>query len=148
MITHQAESFSECLDELHALFRLHWNEMVEFQDMPFEPDLEFYCNSPSVRLFTARTNGDVIGYAIFFVSRNTHSKRVLNAAQDALYLLPEYRGSGNGRSFVEFCNEQLFGEGCQVVWVATKPRNSFAPMLEGLGFRMVETVYAKRSSHG
>ncbi len=145
MITHQAESFSECLDELRALFRLHWNELVEFDDFPFDPDEQFYCLSPAVRLFTARLEGDVIGYAIFFVSNNKHSKSILNAAQDALYLLPEYRGTGHGRRFVEFCTEQLMNEGCQVVWVTTKPRNSFAPMLEGIGFSVVETVYAKRS---
>lgn len=150
MITYQREKASDVLEEIQPLIHEHWLEITHYPDILLDPDYERYAqaeNSGALRIYTVR-DGVLIGYGIFFVNTNAHYKASLQAVQDILFLLPEWRGSTVGFRLVKFCEEQLRGEGVQVVYHHVKNAH---PMLGSLlahqGYEPVETIYAKRLDH-
>lgn len=125
---------------------MHYNEISHYKDIKLEPDLEAYIaleKQGVLRVFTARANnGTLIGYAVYFIRRNLHYKSSLQAVQDILFLMPTHRGSG-GR-LIRYCDEELKKENIQVVYHHIKAAHNFGPLLERLGYQLVDLIYAKR----
>ncbi len=96
-----------------------------------------------MRIYTARNNeGELVGYSGFVVAKNWHKGNSLQANQDAVYILPSYRGS-NG-ALIDFSMAQLKAEGVQLMYIAVKTKHDFGSMLERKGFEFTEKVYSKR----
>ena len=144
MTTYQRETVAQVLDEIKPLLLKHWEEIAHFKDVPLDPDWDFYQKSPAVRVFTARNEGQLIGYGVFFVAPNKHYKQSIQAVQDILFLLPEYRGGRNGYRLIKFCDEQLKAEGAQAIYHHVKTAHDFGPLLTALGYELVDLIYAKR----
>ncbi len=152
----------ERFDEAFPLLVEHWREVAHFQDIPLEPDFAAYEGAAAagmVRFFTAR--GPVIpsvhsassprpgmaqmliGYALFFVRPNPHYASSVQANQDVVYLAPRARGLG-GWKFLKWCDEQLRAEGVEVVYHHIKALHDFGPMLNRMGYELVDQIYARR----
>lgn len=145
MITFNKEPLSGFLDEAKPLFETHWAEISHYKDIRLNPDYESYLSSEeNLRCFTSRKDGLLIGYSIYFVRPNLHYKDSLQAVQDVLFILPEYRHGRIGITLIKFCDEDLKREGVQVVYHHVKAAHNFGPMLERLGYEMIEYIYAKR----
>lgn len=144
MITYATERPSEVLDEIKPLLEMHWHEIAHYQDIPLDPDYDWYCTSPVVRVFTARDAGRLIGYGVFFVGPNKHYRSSKQAVQDILFVHPERRGSTVGFRLIRFCDQQLKTEGCQVVYQHMKKSHQFGPLLEKQGYELVDLIHAKR----
>jgi GNAT superfamily N-acetyltransferase len=140
----QAELIRDVLDEVKPLLDLHWHEIAHYQDIPLEPDYDFYVTCSDIRFFTARDGDRLIGYGLFFVSHNKHYSRSVYAVQDILFLHPDYRGGRTGVDLIRFCDQELKREGCQVVCQHIKAAHNFGPLLERLGYELVDLIYAKR----
>lgn len=142
----QREKASLVLTEVRPLLEMHWAEIAAYKDIPLEPDLEAYARideSGGLRVFTARDEANtLIGYNIFFVHRNLHYKSSLQANQDILYIHPDKRGFG--MRFILWCDKELKTEGVQVVYHHVKAKHDFGPMLERMGYNLVDKIYAKR----
>ena len=96
-----------------------------------------------LRVFTARTpENELVGYAVYFVRPHLHYKSSLNAFQDILYIRKDVRGLGG--SFIFWCDDQLRKEGVQVVAQHIKAAHNFGPLLEKVGYTLMDLIYVKR----
>lgn len=137
---------TEIFDELPPLLHKHWKEIAHYQDILLEPDWELYAKLDEMKMlrtFTARDpEGKLVGYAIFFVKPNMHYKSSIQAVQDILFIDPESRGFG--RNFISWCDDQLKEEKVQAVYHHIKAKHNFGPMLERMGYELVDLIYARR----
>jgi len=133
-------------DEMLPLLTLHWKEIAHFQDIPLEPDFETYARLDEMgmlRTFTARDEaGKLVGYAVFFVKANLHYKSSIQAVQDVIFIDPTVRGFG--ANFIIWCDDQLRLEKIDAVYHHVKAAHNFGPMLERLGYTLVDLIYTKR----
>jgi len=144
-VSFQKEIASECFDEALPLLVEHYKEVYQFKDIPLKPDFIKYKQIEEVgliRTFTARDNGELIGYAIFVVHNHLHHKSSLQAIQDLLFIKKDKRGFG--KDFIAWCDEQLKLEGVQVVMHHVKIEHDFGSLLERNDYKMIERVYARR----
>lgn len=140
------EQIQLVFEEAVPLLQMHWEEIAHYQDIKLEPDFGRYTQleeSGAVRCFTARDDANkLIGYSVFFVRENIHYKSSVQAVQDILFIHPGRRGTG--MRFVKWCDEQLKNDGVQAVYHHVKAAHNFGPMLERLGYQLVDLIYARR----
>lgn len=134
--------------EMMPLLTRHYNEIAHYQDIPLRPNFARYMEIERVgvlRAFTARDEDNKLaGYAAFFVQPNLHYSTSIQAVQDVIYIERSARGAGFGKEFIEWCDAQLKAEGCQVVYHHVKDKHNFGPMLEKIGYKLVDLIYARR----
>lgn len=143
------ESVSDVMSEIEPLLRAHYEEVSFYKDIPLQPDFDRYVQaekSGALRVFTARVNTDLVGYAVYFVQPNLHYSSSLQAQQDILYIHPSHRKGGAGIWLIRHADEQLAAEGVQVVIQHVKARAdlNFGPLLERLGYELMDHLYTKR----
>lgn len=145
-VTYGVETIAEVIAEIIPLLDAHWDEIAHFRDIPLSPDWARYRmaeNARALRIFTARADGALVGYAIFFVMRAPHYN-VVQADQDILFLLPEYRRGLTGLALIKHADKELKHEGVTIVMHHVKAAHDFGPLLEHLGYEPVDRLYAKR----
>jgi GNAT superfamily N-acetyltransferase len=147
MHSFRREKVSEQLfEELMPLFAVHHAEVDHYKEIPLSVNTKRYLEleeAGTLRVFTARLeSGQLVGYAFFFVSYPLHNAGSLQAVQDAIFIHPNHRGQKG--SLVAWCDEQLKDEGVQVVYQHIKASHNFGPMLERLGYELVDLIYGKR----
>lgn len=144
--TFKREAASDILDEVAPLLMAHFKEVGHHQDIKLNPDLSAYANLEKlglIRTYTVRQeDGELVGYAVYFVKHHIHYRDSLQAIQDVIYVRPGNRGMG-GR-FIKWCDEELRKDGVQVVHQHIKAAHNFGPMLERMGYELVDYLYQKR----
>lgn len=133
-------------EELAPLLQKHYEEIAHFKDIVLDPDWDQYDKLEQVgalRVYTARDHeGVLIGYSVYFIRHNLHYKNSRQAMQDILFIDPERRGFG--AKFILWCDKQLKEEGVQVTYHHVKSKHNFGPMLERIGYELVDLIYARR----
>ncbi len=144
------ERAHDLIEEIKPLLERHWEEIAHYKDIPLNPDYDFYRlleDSDSLRCFTVRNSdlaGQLVGYAIYLCKTNIHYRTSRQAVQDILFLSPEYRGGRAGLAFIDWYDDQLRAEGVQAVYQHVKTTHNFGPVLERVGYELVDLIYAKR----
>lgn len=140
------EVFQNTREEIQPLIEKHWREVAHYQDIPLSVDWEGYKrveDAGALRFYTVRTDEDeLIGYCVYFVKHNLHYQESLQASQDIIFIAKEHRGQG--AKFIQWCDEQLKADGVQAVYQHVKSAHNFGPMLERIGYQLVDLIYAKR----
>lgn len=129
------------------LLMAHKDEICLYEDFVFNPDWETYKRMEeldALRVYTARNEGELVGYAGYTVSHNMHYKDSKHAVQDVLYLKPDRRGVMTGVSLIKFADQQLAEMGVVLVSHHVKVKNDFSPILERMGYEQAEKIYEKR----
>lgn len=129
----------------------HWEEIAHYKDIPLEVHWPTYEAAEAVgglRIFTARVNGELVGYACLRVHYNPHYCSSLQALQDVLFLAPEYRNARIGRQLVAYADASVAAEGVQVTYQHSKVRQPIDALLERQGYELVERIWAKRHDRG
>lgn len=147
MIEFARENLESVRSEIEPLLEAHWHEVAHYLDIKLNPDWEFYSlieEDNRLRLFTARDDGRLIGYAVFFVGPNRHYKDSIQAVQDVIFLHPEYRGAKLGAKLILFADEQCKSENIQVIYHHIKAAHDFGPLLVSCGYELVDLIFAKR----
>jgi GNAT superfamily N-acetyltransferase len=146
MIVYQKEKWSDVLGEMKEIFPIQWEEVglnaVSTHGIPLNPNWEAYKvieEKGGLYVFTARTatGGNLVGHCSFLVFTHLHSKDVLVAENDFLYLLKEYRKGFVGVKLIKFAVEEL-KKVVDVVCFNVDMQISFLPILKRLGFKTVE----------
>lgn len=134
------------VDEMIPLLKNHWREIAHYQEIELDPDWDSYFKlqeSGLLRVFTVRDEGKLKGYAAFFVRPNIHYRQSKQANQDVIFLSKEVRG-GTGSKFIDFCDNQLADEGCEVVYHHVKAAHNFGPLLESKGYKLIDLIYGRK----
>lgn len=147
----QRESFVDMFDEAAPLLHKHWQEIAHDKDIPLEVDVDAYRQQEQyggLRVYTARDSESnrLIGYAAFFVRANPHYKSSIQAVQDVIFVDPERRGMGG--ALIKYCDEQLKAEGVQKTYHHIKAAHNFGPLLERIGYELVDLIYCRRLDKG
>lgn len=147
MIVFSQENYSDKLvQEMMPLWAAHHAEIPQLKT-PLEPDLRVYQaieSNGGLRVFTVRHAESLVGYQVFFVAADHHSKNQVQAVQDILYLAPEYRGTWHGYKFIQWCDARLGEEGVNVSVKRIDSQHDFGRMLERMGYTLVDLTYARR----
>ena len=148
MVSYFQEPFDDVISDIEPLLQRHWEEIALNKDVvSFVPDYDQYKRLEDrgvLRIFTARNDGALVGYAIYFVSPNAHYSKDLWGVSDIIWVAPEHRHSLVGHFLLRFVEEQLTLEGVSVMSTMTKIGHpALAVLLEKLDHRPVETIYSK-----
>jgi GNAT superfamily N-acetyltransferase len=147
-VTLQRETWQSAYADAQPLLRCHWREIAHYPDIPLDVDAASYEQVEAagmLRIYTARLDGKLVGYAAFIVSPSLHYKGSIQAKQDVLYVDPAHRGGTIGARLVKFSDAHLAIEGVQVVMQHVKLSHPLLGRLLVLrGYEPIETLYAKR----
>lgn len=133
------------IQEIQPLIEKHYEELGKFKEFKLDPDYNAYYHAGDfVKIFTAREQGNLVGYSIFWVSQSLHHQKVKQALQDILFLDPKFRGQNIGIEFVGWCDERLKEKGVQVIMQVVRNRQKHGAICEALGYEPLEWVYARR----
>lgn len=133
--------------EMWPIFEAHYDEIAHHKDIPLEPDTLYYDTMEKtghLRVFCVRKEGKLVGYEVVTVGMNPHYSNSKQAKQDILFLNKDLRGGTNGFRFIKWCDEQLKNEGVQVVYHHVKKAHNFGPVLQRMGYELVDLIYGRR----
>jgi GNAT superfamily N-acetyltransferase len=147
MITYQQESLVTTKEDARPLLEKHWEEIALNKDtIKLNPDWDAYADLEDagiLKIFTARFDGNLIGYFVVFVRSHIHYKDNLFAYNDILYLDKDYRKGFTGAKLMKFAEKCLKEDGVSVLVVNTKRHKPFDVLLSWLGYRHIENIYSK-----
>ena len=144
MITFHVEQLKGAMDDIRPLLALHWTELALWTEDEFDPNWDLYIDNPLIRLYTVRDERELIGYSIWVVCQDRFAKSTITAQEDAIYLMPQYRGTNVALRLVKWCENQLQTEGVHTVFHHMRAGDEFGRLLESIGHKLVEQVYARR----
>lgn len=153
-IKYQQEFLSTCRKSAEVLIQEHWQEIaVNKEKIKLNPDWGAYEElelNGRIKIFTAReysgnssNQGTLVGYFVVFINNHLHYKDHVFAYNDILFLKKEYRKGTTGIKLIKFAENALKEDGVSVLVVNTKVHKPFDPVMERLGFNLVERVYSK-----
>jgi GNAT superfamily N-acetyltransferase len=125
----------------------HWKEIATHPDIALSPNKAAYLGIEAqggLRVYTARIDVELVGYAVYFVRHSLHYSDSLQAMQDVLFLRTDLRRGRVGRRLITYADEQLAGEGVQLVRQHVKVAHNFGPLLEQIGYELDEFIFVKR----
>ncbi len=143
--TFQAEKLHEVREEIEPLLRDHWDSVPPDYGHPFDPDWGAYDAMESVgalRIYTARDEGVLIGYVVAVVGPGLHSRHSRRAMTDLWYVIPSARGARLGVNLLRWAEDQLLGEGVDLVCHGTRQAR-VVKLLGRVGYTAQETVCVK-----
>ena len=147
-VTYQQEPLYKVMGEVTELLALDWEEVGRSEDIyPLDLDWKLYQlleDNNSLKIFTARFEGKLVGYFTVVVSPSLHSKGKFVAANDAIFLHPNYRKGLFGTKLFKFAERCIKEDGFQDLQVIYTERFDISPLLARLGYVKVETKYEKR----
>lgn len=146
IVSFRRENVKRIWDDLLPLLDLHYEELAPYKDIPLDPDREFFLKADEaglIRVFAAREEGALVGYAVYFVRQDIHYKSIKLAQQDLIFVHPERRGRF-GIRFIRWCEEQLKGENVRLIMCHAKVHNDFGAVFERLGYKPVDKIYYRR----
>lgn len=118
VISIQRETFKAFIAEGLDLVVRHGEEMNPHADIPLNIDEDTYIQADErglLRVYTARLDGVLIGYAIFLVQFALNWKLSLTATQTAFYVDPELRMSTCGTRLLRQTERWLRDDGVQLI---------------------------------
>jgi GNAT superfamily N-acetyltransferase len=151
MITLQVEPYASARDD--ALIKMHYDEIALNKDeKPLNPDWARYEQmeaAGNLVCFTARDDGRMVGYSVFLLSWHLHYNTVRVAANDVLYLHPDYRKGMIGIRLIKYSEAELGKYGADWITFHVKfnkipdDRKDFSPILHRMGYSDEEKMVGK-----
>ena len=147
MISYQQEFLTTVASDISPLLKEDWDE-IEHQKSrrPLKPDWEAYANlemSGILKIFTARDDGNLIGYASCFLLPDIHSRGIVSANFEILFVTASHRKGSVGLKLMKFAEKCVKQDGAEFCFVTTTQQNSASKMMERLGYRAIETKFEK-----
>jgi Acetyltransferase (GNAT) family len=148
MIQCQVEQWSSALPELLPLFSMLWDDVAVDKDkFVAECDQQKYFELEKIgmlHLVTARSEGELVGFFLVFLTPNAHYKNAgLMAFTDMYYLKPEHRKGNAGLKLFSFMERTLKDKGVVKAYTSHKLHRDRSAMFEFLGWKATDVVYSK-----
>lgn len=146
-IVFQQEALATCLHEAVSLLGEHYEEIAEFKHLlVLDPDYSRYEEVEKrngLRVITARENGRLVGYIVFFIYKHLHYKSVLVASDDIHFICKEKRAGSVGIRLFREGERALRAAGVKFILVRCKAKHDHSRIFEHLGYRPFDIMYAK-----
>ena len=149
MITFGAETIFDVIEEVEPLLRDHYHALAKNQDrVALKPDWDRYVdlqNAGAFFIYTARNDGELVGYSAFFASRHPHYMDLMLVSNDVLWLAESHRTGRTGVRFIRHCEEQIqhrYGKDFALTWHA-KAGTALDAMLPRMQYGLQDIVYSK-----
>ena len=74
------ESFESAAECMKPMFAAHKAELAVYDDIPLDPDFDFYkraADAGLLTILTMRDGGDLAGYAVFIVRPHAHTGSIV-----------------------------------------------------------------------
>ena len=142
-ITYQQEPLYKIIPEVSELLFLDWSEVGRF---PLDPDWELYQileDNDALKVFTARSDGKLVGYFSVVISPNPHSRGKFIVANDVIFLHPDYRKGFFAAKLFKFVEKCLQDDGYEHLQITYTERFDISSLLSRLGYTKVETKFEK-----
>ena len=113
----------------------------------FNPDLKGLLALESVGsllTFTARHDGDIVGYLLLLCSEMINHAGVYHASENAMYVDPAYRKAGVATSLIKHAEAVCKEHGVKYLSFTVTPTLDYSGMLERDGYVPNEVVHTKR----
>lgn len=145
------EKFSDMLEEIRPLHEAHFNETeTVYLDDVFNPNYQAYMDMEKDSrfvCFTVRLGWKLVAYLQYYVFRDLHTQRVLQAREDALYVHPLVRGKRIAPQLLTYAEDALRALGCQYAGMTNKSpvgAPDIGPFLEKRGYKPVAMYHVKK----
>jgi GNAT superfamily N-acetyltransferase len=146
VIEFKRESYDEVIEDIKPLLVEHWEELAAFPDVPLNPNFPFYktaADNDFIRIYTARKDGQLIGYAIYTITKsNPHYMQMANASSDIVLVKKEHRNIGVGMGLYDFIENDLEGFVIQTNDKIAHPE--LGALMKARGYVPMTTVWTKR----
>lgn len=148
MLTFGPDSFTVHRATLAPLFLRHWGETgLDHSEVPFDVDWDRLASLETLGVYRAvfarDETGTIQGYNLFMVCAGLHHRSTTQAYNDSFYLTPEVRTPWAYLRLFHSSLEYLRALKVQKVYVATRTRHDFSPLMRRLGFDHIEQNWAK-----
>lgn len=144
---YKQEFLATVQQDIKPLLEQHWEEIALNKDkIKLNPCWGTYGElerSGSLKIFTARDNGKLVGYFVVVVSKHMHYKDHLFANNDIVFVAKEYRKGFVGVNLIKFAEKCLKEDGVSVMTINTKVHQPFDKLLDFLKFTKIERIYSK-----
>ena len=141
------ENLANVKQDILPLLDEHWREIALNQDViKLNPHWEAYAALDAagrLRVYTARENGELLGYFVLIVAPSLHYKDHIFANNDIIFLRADVREGFTGIKLIKYAVECLEREGVRQININTKVHQPFDKILERQGFENIERVYSK-----
>lgn len=148
-LSFQLESYDDVIEEIEPLLKRHWEEIALYPDIKLDPNYQFYRaanQGGALLIYTARLDGVLIGYAIYFVRpSHPHYQGHGWAVSDIIMVMPEHRTVGVAYGLFNLVECDLRDRKISVMHTNTKTAHpQLAKFLEARGHAKIEISYALR----
>lgn len=150
MLALSREGLYEVFEDIQPLLRDHYAELAKNQEsIALNPDWARYAQieaSGALRVFTARDDGALVGYSVFFISVHPHYADVVLASNDVLFLKKSHRTGRAGLRLIAFSERELGAEfstkKVSVAWHA-KLGTALEAILRKTGYGVQDIVFTR-----
>lgn len=143
----KTESLFDILPEMKELIELHYQEIALYKDkVKLNPDWETYKKLEEQNqffLFTARIDGELVGYSAFFLKPHIHYKDLLVASNDVLFLKKEHRAGRIGLKLIKYSEQRIKELGANKITWHIKVTNDFRPMFHRMNYIDEDVIIGK-----
>ena len=147
MITFQKELAANIRYEIAGLLDEHYEELTLNKSIvKLNPNWDKYLaleNTNNLQVFTARKDGLLVGYSVFFLDYHIHYIDLLVATNDLIFMRAEERQGTVGIRLIKYSEEQLKLLGAHKITWHIKASNDFSPILRRLKYVNEDIVLGK-----
>jgi len=146
MITYQTEHLHDILDEFMPLLARNIGEVDVAECPAANINWDMYLGFDAqgvLHITTARVDGELAGYALFFVLPDPHNAGRLMAEADVYYMAPEHRKGFAAIRLMREAEKELKQRGCRHVVIRVNMEHDCSAVARYLKYRPIETVWCK-----
>jgi len=146
MIVYAEESFESLWPHMQGHVLAHWHEVGAFPEHEVDPDIDRAMalqNNGMIVCFTARDDGDLVGYIVDLIQFHPHYKTVKMAICDLHYIAPEYRAKC-ARGLTKFAEKAEREMGIYARVTRSKRANRAGDFFKAMGYSEAEVAWMKR----
>ncbi|MBN21315.1 MAG: hypothetical protein CL678_08520 [Bdellovibrionaceae bacterium] len=138
----------ELIKEISETLQAYWDEATEFPEMEMKPRWEKYLwmeEQGAYQCYTARDKGRLVGYVGYIISHTLHyGDDVQVATSDVLYVKPEARLQGIGKSLLMAVEKDLYKQRIAIIQNHVSARKDYSDLLVDMGYHKTDTVYSRK----
>ncbi len=137
------ERFRPVYQQIKPMLKANHEETGVY-DLPFNPDWARYLaldDRGDLRCFSARLEGEIVAFAIFFIDTEIQQMELKAATQSVNYVLKEHRGIGLG--FMRFCDDILIKQGVNSIWRQSTAKLDISKIYGRMGYSFAEQSYVR-----